>query len=64
MKNALEFDLRQFSNINKRHPLTKNVCEYYVLLESVGMNVYLYNIAVLLNMYNGTNFICFRIFFV
>ena len=45
MKNALEFDIRQFSSINQRHPLTKNGCEYYVLLESVGMNVYLYNIV-------------------
>ena len=44
MKTALEFYFRQFPSINQRHPLTKNVCEYYVLLEFVGMNVYLYNI--------------------
>ena len=45
MKNALEFDLHQFASINQRLPLTQNACEYHVLLEFVGMLVYLYNIV-------------------
>ena len=44
MKNAFDFDLRQFSSINQRHPVTKKDVNI-MCLESVGMNVYLYNIV-------------------
>ena len=44
MKNTIEFDLHQFSSIiDQRHRLTKTCTWIFVLLESVGMNVYLYN---------------------